>query len=104
MTQGPCKGTKGGPNMPYHIKINPALLFSNSIWPKKYHFYIQNYDFRPTLANWVQHNGHKLHIFGPRTPQKVPMEAQHMGQHYMGPIRGVLVQNRGLEGENCFKT
>ena len=21
--------------------------------------------FRPTLANWVQHNGHKLHIFGP---------------------------------------
>ena len=25
--------------------------------------------FRPTLANWVQHNGHKLHIFGPGPPK-----------------------------------
>ena len=94
-------------------KINPALLFSNSIWPIGTKNIIFTFKitilailahFRPTLANWAQQNGHKLHIFGPRTPQKVPTEAQHMGQHYMGPIRGVLVQNRGLEGENCFKT
>ena len=30
--------------------------------------------------------------------QKVPMGSQHMCQHYMGPLGGFLVKNRGLEG------
>ena len=52
--------------------------------------------FRPTLANWV--------ILSNMAINCIPIGTQHMGKHYMGPIGGVLVQNRGLEGENCFKT
>ena len=43
----------------------------------------------------------KMHLEGQKgfkTPQKVPMSAQHMGQHYMGAIGGNVVKNRGLEG------
>ena len=32
------------------------------------------------------------------------MVAQHMDQRYLGPIGGVSVKNRGLEGKNGFKT